>query len=484
MEHTDSEDAFLDRLHNFLYQSEVERFFAQHPNGLTSRDYVPPASWGTWWNWNPTDHGSSNPSRWELLWQYYSEPQKVDSDQRSLIPGELRSFIDSIRDLQLVRTCDFETRPPSTISVCPASADVRVEEAIHGMSPKKAHEVTRTVEYLKEVLGRLSASGLHVQHIVDVGAGQAYLSRALRDSLGLHVLALDWSDIQSDGAKRREKSKKKVSKGQGSKEPPQTGSLSYETLPINPRSLQEVVQNWVTTFKTSFQEVEKVPVLFVALHACGSLTLDILRTFLFALKDSSGRRGWRPAGALVVGCCYNLLDSEDQRSLTGRDIKFLENHLQMAAQAPLQWNRSSDVAKRIKLSFRKTAWRALLTGIIQERGATQDCEVVGKRLGRVNDAVYDSWPSFLHVASEKFGLDLARAERDQEAEGRIEIFQFFRCVLGPVVESFILLDRKLWLRNELVSTGQGVRLVNLFDQATGSARNVAIVVAPSSVTLC
>lgn len=94
-----------------------------------------------------------------------------------------------------------------------------------------------------------------------------------------------------------------------------------------------------------------------------------------------------------------------------------------------------------------------MTGIIQERGAAQDHEVVGKRLGRVNDAVYESWTSFLETAGEKFGLVLTGAERNRKAEGRVEIFQLLRCILGPVVESFILLDRKLWLRNELkVST--------------------------------
>ena len=46
---------------------------------------------------------------------------------------------------------------------------------------------------------------------VDSPTSQAYLSRALRDRLGLHVLALDWSTIQSDGAIRREKNKKKMS---------------------------------------------------------------------------------------------------------------------------------------------------------------------------------------------------------------------------------------------------------------------------------
>jgi len=49
----------------------------------------------------------------------------------------------------------------------------------------------------------------------------------------------------------------------------------------------------------------------------------------------------------------------------------------------------------------------------------------------------------------------------------------------------ILLDRLLWIREELadmtggVGSEMDVQLVNLFDQATGSGRNVGIVVKPS-----
>jgi hypothetical protein len=139
----------------------------------------------------------------------------------------------------------------------------------------------------------------------------------------------------------------------------------------------------------------------------------------------------------------------DRQSLTGRCTTFVENHLQMAAQAPSQWCRSPEVLASTRLSFQKTAWRALLAGIIQERGAKQDHEAAGRRLGRINDSAYNSWTAFLEVASEKFEIDLSDAVRNREAEGQVEVFQFLRCILGPVVESFILLDRKLWLEREL-----------------------------------
>lgn len=174
MEHVHTDDPFLDELYAFLCQTEVEQFFAQHPNGLTLPQYVPPASWTSWWNWHPSDPPDDSTSlcRWELLWKYYAEPQKISSQYCDRIPDDLRTFIDSLRHLQLVRDRGSEASQYLTTQISTTHDPTPPEEKIHGMSPKKAHEVVRTVEYLKDVLERLSESGLHVEHVVDVGAGQ------------------------------------------------------------------------------------------------------------------------------------------------------------------------------------------------------------------------------------------------------------------------------------------------------------------------
>ena len=85
----------------------------------------------------------------------------------------------------------------------------------------------------------------------------------------------------------------------------------------------------------------------------------------------------------------------------------------------------------------------------------------------------------------------------------LETLHTLRCLLGPVVESAILRDRVGWIKEELLlpevehGLGHGlgavdqavvdvdveeikVKLVNLFDQSTGSGRNVAIVLLPPS----
>ena len=138
---------------------------------------------------------------------------------------------------------------------------------------------------------------------------QAYISRSLRDELDLEVLALDWSDVQTEGAARRDALPQATSVGVGAK-----GALTYRTLPINKTSLLAATDEWTAQVSTNTEEqatcARTLPVLFLALHACGSLTLDILRAFTHQVKAPAP--SWRPAAALVVGCCYNLLSPEGQ----------------------------------------------------------------------------------------------------------------------------------------------------------------------------
>jgi hypothetical protein len=63
-------------------------------------------------------------------------------------------------------------------------------------------------------------------------------------------------------------------------------------------------------------------------------------------------------------------------------------------------------------------------------------------------------------------------------ERRIQVLHTMRCLLGSAVESTILKDRVEWVKDVLSGSGLQVQLVNLFDQSTGSGRNVAIVIAP------
>ena len=337
---------------------------------------------------------------------------------------------------------------------------------------------------------------------------------------------MDWSSVQEAGAARREENAKRTKKKgrQVVQESQLAGSLSYKKLVITAQSLVTATDEWMHDAADDNSGTSKdcLPVFMVGLHACGSLTLDILRAMVRQLRNAHTQETrWMPAGGLVVGCCYNLLRPEGELCLapcrcqfsssidcvsqTGRSLRFTESHLQLAAQMPLQWGRTSATLAEATLAARKVSWRALLSAMLFE--ATEERPLLSgrtrqlKRLGRLNDSAYRSWEAFLGIAQERLELEVAEARLDRALESRLEVFHFLRCALGPVVESFLLLDRKLWLQQQLnvsvprvwlhvvnadeppsqpLETKWQVCLVNLFDQGSGSARNVAVAVVPVS----
>lgn len=118
------------------------------------------------------------------------------------------------------------------------------------------------------------------------------------------------------------------------------------------------------------------------------------------------------------------------------------------------------------LAIRKVVWRALLAGIVERRedpatdGQDKDPQndrplpaadcLPSRRLGRLNDLAYADWETFLARAGEKLGINLSGGiKRDPAMESRLEVLQVLRCILGPVVETLILLDRQQWLTEEL-----------------------------------
>jgi len=196
-----------------------------------------------------------------------------------LLPTFRHPLLDDVRRFQLDRTpVDFEN-----LLGLPSE---------QGMSPKKRHEVARMATY---IVNSVREQGLDTSrlHIVDVGAGQGYLTRALKYHLqDAHILALDADQDQTTGAQRWET--RLI--------PSLVPRIAHKTVLISADTLSSTISEWVDEGKFEIP----VPVLLVALHACGSLTLDVLRTFTINLKTP--RPTWYPAGVVTVGCCYNLMN--------------------------------------------------------------------------------------------------------------------------------------------------------------------------------
>ena len=87
------------------------------------------------------------------------------------------------------------------------------------------------------------------------------------------------------------------------------GSLTYKTIDITPSTLLSCVDDWAGALTNGESFRESIPIMIVALHACGSLTPDILRAS-FSMLNSDVPRRWTLRSAVVVGCCYNLMSAQ------------------------------------------------------------------------------------------------------------------------------------------------------------------------------
>ncbi|KAI0768972.1 methyltransferase domain-containing protein [Trametes elegans] len=581
----------LAHLVDFLTSPIVASLYDFHPNDLGTSGFRPPAEWEDWWDWAGADYQDADDKAtepWLCILNYYdfcrsSEegPGQLCSDaSEATLPVSVRCLVEQACSLAVSREFGRTIYPDEGKTYYAEGANTKThhnpDDALPGMSPKKAHEVIRMSQFVGDLLAG-NASLSSIQHVVDVGAGQAYLSRMLRDRHGLHVLALDYSDVQTQGAAKRDAPKRQRASrsngptkqrspvhGRDRKEPETTGStedvpdspasrgsLTYVTAKIDPETLLDSTHGWIDrqlaaanasspsgcSPSTAQREPSPAPVLFVALHACGSLTPDILRAFAAALKAEPpshsppgpvlAEAAWTPAAAAVVGCCYNMLRPEDvplsaaMRTARPR-FTLSPGHLQIAAQVPAGWARTPETLRGARVALRKVVWRALIQDTLAagqpaadariEAGGRSSLEAksaaafagkVGRgealnsvegdagvlpegggegrrfrRLGRLNDAAYADWETFTQRVQAKLGLPPLSSPPDRRQERRVEVFHVLRCVVGPVVESLLMLDRAAWVEEKLESTGLGVQLVNIFDQASGSGRNVAIVIQP------
>lgn len=162
----------------------------------------------------------------------------------------------------------------------------------------------------------------------------------------MHVLGLDSSSEQIKGAERRATERgcnlQKAFQTGHETEIKRHGDLSQSTLAFrtvwlgdapthkshpgqfntpeskeNTRAdLEDVVDDWLAKLpivgSNANATPDPVPVAFVALHACGTLTPNILRKALQLRRESprTANRSWFVAAVIVVGCCYNLLEEQ------------------------------------------------------------------------------------------------------------------------------------------------------------------------------
>lgn len=219
--------------------------------------------------------------------------------------------------------------------------------------------------------------------------------------------------------------------------------------------------------------------LLISLHSCGNLLHHALRAFVTTPEVRA---------VALIGCCYNLLTESlgpsfkppyqhrtaHPRLVTtsvvdpcGFPISALYQRSgvslnitarMMACQAPQNWTRTTSAA-----FFTRHYFRALLQRVLADRRFVRE-EGEPVILGSLRKACYASFEAYVEGAMAKLGWELGEgagarevAERyEEQFRGRrkeIEIVWSLMAFTAGVVESLIVVDRWVFLREALESRG-------------------------------
>ncbi|XP_010562495.1 PREDICTED: protein RRNAD1 [Haliaeetus leucocephalus] len=366
------------------------------------------------------------------------------------------------------------------------------------VKPKKQHEIRR----LGKLLQRLTqATGC--DRVVDVGAGQGHLSRFLAFGLGLSVTAVEGDGRLAGMAERfdqellRELGKTGVPGNKGLPRCHQTAPCHSPPSPLTPRGPRHVAGRLDPSAPWGEFLLPPDPpgpgpttrnplggpggseggqrVLVTGLHACGDLSPALLRHFT---------RSPAVAAVASVACCYMKLSTppEHPSSSPGYPLSAwvakLPGHELSYRAREAACHALEEYVGRLRGEsgcLRTHCYRAVLETLIRAANPSK------KRPGvqTVKKAHTLSFPQYARLGLPRVGLDPAAISLDSEAveamlEQQHKVVAFFSLtlLLAPLVETLILLDRLLYLREQ----GFQCALVPLFDPRF-SPRNLVLVAA-------
>lgn len=291
------------------------------------------------------------------------------------------------------------------------------------MNTKKSYEI--------EVLGKIIAEMALTTRslVIDAGAGKAYLSTYLSEHFNIPVLAIDSSQVCHKGAiSRQEKIQKK------------RRSLTKVRYIVQELNDMTNYNNLVNIYYPDWSVNKNL--ILTGLHTCGMLVHSVIKAFLRA-KDINL--------LLVVPCCYHLADE----TLTGR-WNFTKNARMLAQQ-------SIERSKHNKHLSPSLFYRAVLQVILHSMG------YYNAKVGR--GGPLNNFADYAKYALSKIGVDKKQIpsayvlqqiyQNYIHFESKLRLFQILRIYMSSVVEAAIMLDRVIFLQNNVECSK--VAVIRLFD---------------------
>ncbi|KAK9710619.1 hypothetical protein K7432_008323 [Basidiobolus ranarum] len=370
-------------------------------------------------------------------------------------PLELSELIQTIKKLELNR------QPTKNYDFL--RTEFKDGSWFNGMTPKKKHEVPLLTGFVETIAKQHS-----VRKVVDVGAGQGYLSCMLACECNFDVIAVDNNEIQTCGAKKRVNDiikRIEFAHKKGNTNSTEIGKFTVVNEHVSIESFNSVIHQFVE---------ENDPWLMCSLHACGDLSATMAHMFI----QSDSRL------LLNIGCCYNLLSekSDSNPNFVGfplsRKMKsdgyFLGRTLRMlACQAPQRWSNNENGAEFFKHNF----YRALLQLIMVKEELIKITDEPPK-IGKLRKHCFVSFEVYCQSAFARLNYPSDAVSSDtlhkyyQEYlpfHKRLAIFWTIRSLLAPLLEALVLMDRACYLQENDCE----VDLLPIFDPIE-SPRNMVV----------
>ncbi|VVA91560.1 unnamed protein product [Arabis nemorensis] len=440
-------------------------------------------------------------------------------------PASFKEFVHTLKSLSFPREQADLQAILADVDMAPLSTVLS-----QGMNIKKKHEV--------EVLSSVVSSVVHSvgnPTVVDVGAGQGYLAQVLSFQYKHSVVAIDSSShhgkvTDARAARIRKHFAAQMRKsGSGNKCPdvPVTITcrvLSTEMLkaltnvPLEKNDLDlnaSALNEGPRRSQSSSDGNRSSSLVLAGLHACGDLSVTMLRTFLECEEVKA---------VVSIGCCYNLLSEKSSENscsqcafpmsagLRSLGFSLGKNARDLACQSAERWSSLGEDAglQNFELHSFRAAFQMVLSKHYPEVLATSPTigrqgkafrrQQQRKSLGtqaavdttrkdtddnkpmkqtNSNSDTCSSFKKFCLSAFSRLNLehpqDLDLGATWNEADAFTELigpYWSIRAALGPVLETLILLDRLMFLQEQGDSIE--VVMIPIFDPII-SPRNVAII---------
>jgi len=371
------------------------------------------------------------------------------------------------------------------------SGPVPDEFMVLKMNQKKVHEVVRLSKFASIVCKYLG-----IETVVDIGAGEGYVSHFLAREEHLHVIATEGNaHFAETGNQRIQRVNKMLSQRDAKRKTDTSTECQSETCIKNEDELSPHFLTYILN-RSNLNEFQNLisPLIsgsdfaLLGLHACGNLTLMLLDLFLNT-----------KANALIsVGCCYHvLIDDSGKMGMNGnfKNI-FPVSKLCSSFNFELTWSslkcatHASDLYRTCPLDNSMVSGNTLFYRAVVEVVLQKYFQGTVYKISKMNNHAYESFPIFLKQLPNKFKFksettpphvtamitdlipEFEQSYKELESMSRrFRMWIALQNVIAPVLETMILLDRILYLEEH---DGVEANFFPLFESSL-SPRNMVIV---------